>query len=500
MRIRGIVFSTIALATIVASDPASAALSTADTPKTVLTCYNTGNTTIQQMRDCAGVWVTPRALMMCALQAHCPVLPDTAEGRADLDAALRMEGLSRASSLRLRAADLPRLPDPARLAACKKSTANEDAFTDCVLASLAQGRYDTLRACLKIDNDAERAICLSREAPNPGLYLIVNCLGTQTATADRLVACLNRPEPALRAQKNLECVQRAGASGKARAECLLPGATESQKALADCLAESGNAAARAAECLGRGPGEARAVAGCAASEADAGAVVANCTPGMRSEKVRLTFACIARAGTDQSKFGECAAISALPNETIALVGCAGAGQDRAAFAFCGAKRMIGEPWRVAAECTVRATGETVNFAACLTGSAITREIAKCFSGAFGSDCFGRNSTVIDTFYEAVEGLRRKLGPDNEVVKAAYAVGSVLEQRVSRIGDDADRIGKNPEAVIERAPTEASAVDTRPPPEQNIRRRGGQDPGRVIERGVQGVGNAVGRTIRCVFGC
>jgi hypothetical protein len=499
MFIRGTVISAIALTAIVASNPASAALSTTDAPKTVLTCYNTGNTTIQQMRDCAGVWVTPRALLMCALQAHCPVLPDTGEGRADLDAALRMEGLSRASTLRLRAGDLPRLPDPARLATCKKSAANEDAFTDCVLASMALGRYDTLRACLKVDNDAERAICLSREA-NPGLYLIVNCLGTQTATADRLVACLNRPEPALRAQKAMECVQRAGGSGRVRAECLLPGATESQKALADCLGESGNAAARAAECLGRGPGEARAAAGCAASEADAGAVVANCTPGMRSEKTRLSLACIARAGTDPSKLGECAAISALPNETIALVGCAGAGQDRAAFAFCSAKRMIGEPWRVAAECSVRASGETVNFAACLTGSAITHEIAKCFSGAFGSDCFGRNSTIVDTFYEAVEGLRRRLGPDNEVVKAAYAVGGVLEQRVSRIGDDADRFGKNPEAVVERAPTEASPSDARPPPEQNIRRRAGPDPGRVIERGVQGVGNAVGRTIRCVFGC
>jgi hypothetical protein len=220
---------------------------------------------------------------------------------------------------------------------------------------------------------------------------------------------------------------------------------------------------------------------------------------MRSEKLRLTLACIARAGSDPPKLTECVAVSALPNEAIALVGCAG-GQDRAAFAFCGAKRMMGEPWRIAAECASRAGNDSGHFAACLTGSAVIREIGKCFAGAFGSDCFGRNSTIVDTYYEAIEGLRRKLGPDSDLVKAAYAVGSALEQRVPRIGDDADRFSKNPETVVERAPTEASASDTRAPAQQNVRRGGGQDPGRVIERGVQGVGNAVGRTLRCVLGC
>jgi hypothetical protein len=56
-------------------------------PQKVVSCYanaTAGNKsiTIEQMHECAGVWVTPRVLLGCALRAHCSVLEDTIAGRA----------------------------------------------------------------------------------------------------------------------------------------------------------------------------------------------------------------------------------------------------------------------------------------------------------------------------------------------------------------------------------------------------------------------------------
>jgi hypothetical protein len=48
----------------------------------VLACYKAGNTTIQKLYDCAGVWVTPYALMNCTLGIECSFLQDTVDGRA----------------------------------------------------------------------------------------------------------------------------------------------------------------------------------------------------------------------------------------------------------------------------------------------------------------------------------------------------------------------------------------------------------------------------------
>jgi hypothetical protein len=68
--------------------------SDAEKAPTILACYKAGQTTIQEIRNCAGVWVTPKALLLCALQPTaegqadhiaCPFLPDTAQGRTILD-------------------------------------------------------------------------------------------------------------------------------------------------------------------------------------------------------------------------------------------------------------------------------------------------------------------------------------------------------------------------------------------------------------------------------
>ena len=77
-----------------------APVSDADKAPTILACSNAGQTAIRDLRACAGAWLTPRALLLCALQntgnagpIACPFLPDTPDGRAILDVPLAQEHL-----------------------------------------------------------------------------------------------------------------------------------------------------------------------------------------------------------------------------------------------------------------------------------------------------------------------------------------------------------------------------------------------------------------------
>jgi uncharacterized protein YecT (DUF1311 family) len=60
----------------------------ADIAKKVIACYKAGNATVADMYACAGVWVTPRILTLCFLEADCPVIPDTINARSVVNAGL----------------------------------------------------------------------------------------------------------------------------------------------------------------------------------------------------------------------------------------------------------------------------------------------------------------------------------------------------------------------------------------------------------------------------
>ena len=75
--------------------------SDSDKAPTILACFNAGQTEIRDLRACAQAWLTPQALLLCALQNSdagkaaaiaCPFLPDTPNGRAILDALARCHG------------------------------------------------------------------------------------------------------------------------------------------------------------------------------------------------------------------------------------------------------------------------------------------------------------------------------------------------------------------------------------------------------------------------
>ena len=59
----------------------------------VISCYKAGNATVADMYGCAGVWVTPRILTLCFLDADCPVIADDKiNSRSVVDAGLGGSG------------------------------------------------------------------------------------------------------------------------------------------------------------------------------------------------------------------------------------------------------------------------------------------------------------------------------------------------------------------------------------------------------------------------
>jgi hypothetical protein len=162
---------------------ASAAASSADpAPHKIVNCYNASavgdkSVTIRQVYTCSGVWVTPRALMRCALEAECQALPDTVEGRATLDATLKSENLNRDSALVLRPGDLPPMPNAQKIADCKKTSKTEEEFKNCVLPTIPPNKYATLRSCFEKATEAERVECFAKQVSNPAFTGLLACVG-----------------------------------------------------------------------------------------------------------------------------------------------------------------------------------------------------------------------------------------------------------------------------------------------------------------------------------
>ncbi|UYO50261.1 hypothetical protein KQX64_06715 [Rhodopseudomonas palustris] len=99
--------------------------------------------TIEEMFDCSGFWVTPKALMRCSLREQCPVYQDTVAGREALDRALQERGLNRGSILALWEEDVPAMPTRANIDRCR-SHSIEAAFKDCVAQTIPQSRQNEL--------------------------------------------------------------------------------------------------------------------------------------------------------------------------------------------------------------------------------------------------------------------------------------------------------------------------------------------------------------------
>jgi tetratricopeptide (TPR) repeat protein len=135
-----------------------------------------GSITIKEMRECSGVWVTPRALIYCVAGAHCPTLSDTIQGRAILNAHLKDQGLVLDSKLLLSANALPALPSAQAITGCKSST-DQAAYKQCVLMILSADERFKHAACFSEPKNLQPE-CLANAVPDRNMKKIVQGAAT----------------------------------------------------------------------------------------------------------------------------------------------------------------------------------------------------------------------------------------------------------------------------------------------------------------------------------
>ncbi|WP_439397230.1 hypothetical protein ACRQ5Q_09055 [Bradyrhizobium sp. PMVTL-01] len=458
------------------------------TAQKIIGCYVNETTptkipTIQQIYDCSGVWVTPRVLLSCALEAHCSWLPDTREGRNTLDAMLQTESLTRESPLSLPTdpLHLPPLPSKDKIDQCRAQAGSKEAFESCVNTSVGQ-RFEKVRACFTRATEGERLACFAEFSQDNSFKVMVGCMAGGKPTPEKLATCITPKQEMSKIDGLRQCILSAGTEDIARscltkdlgnvdrevAECvsshkglevatcfekLAPGISKasdvvqcvtkgsSPAPLTQCVAPIvGGDAGKIATCvanadkkaaiiclLGDKPEvrQALQVYNCASGGRDAKSIISNCSDGLiKDQKTRETLACVSQSSGDRAQLVSCAAGAALPPDAAHLVGCATSSQGPTSFALCAAGPAMNEEWRIAAECAVQSGGNPVGFAGCTAGRLTARELTKCFTGEFGKDCFGPENTLVKGVTNAFNDLTRGPGENNEIVKGIKAIGEV----------------------------------------------------------------------------
>jgi hypothetical protein len=439
----------------------------ADIAKNVIACYKAGNATVADMYACAGVWVTPRILTLCFLEANCPVIPDTINARSVVNAGLGgLDKLGTKISIDMKHA--LSVPDRKVIGECKGPIA--PTAKDCVAPKMIHEALRPLRDCATIADDKDKAHCLTNQVSKE-LSSLVECMSTKGIGTVAFAEC-SAAQPWTKVQDVQNCVS--GALGNAKVDCLLPGVDPAQRALAECLSSSSDRATVALDCLGKanpqmadkialatcaakaidtkaaascftpvvgGDGAkiaicakegkdkmvscllgdrpeykaAGQVVACVQGGRDASSLVANCSDFLVEDpKIRAALACATQA-SDSSKLAACAASTVLPPEVARYAACAATSQGGATnFALCAAGSQMNEEWRIAAECAVQTGGNPVGFAGCTAGRLTMKELTACFTGG---SCFGENNTIVKTYTDAFNDVLHGPGANNEIVVA-----------------------------------------------------------------------------------
>lgn len=149
--------------------------------KKIIDCYtqqvaDDKTTTVFAVYQCSDLWVSPKALISCAIADNCPVLPDTVEGRATIDAVLSRENMNIYSNLVLDPNKLPRLPTADNLNGCKKTEQTDAGYENCVSATVLSN-YDPLVQCFSKLSDGEKLSCFANQVNNDDFTNLIRCLG-----------------------------------------------------------------------------------------------------------------------------------------------------------------------------------------------------------------------------------------------------------------------------------------------------------------------------------
>ncbi len=370
-----------------------------DKAPTILACFNAGQTAIRDLRACAGAWLTPKALLLCALQntdagkadaIACPFLPDTPGGRAILDVLLVQQYLTPESNLSLDTRNFPGLPGAAVVDVCNRTAATRGDFLACIQTSTSQAQTQALLQCIKTSNsEGGRALCLAKSATgNPDLPGAVKCFGVQGGAPDKFVSCLGAPDRVAAARAAIGCAA-SGISPSALADCILPSASPAEKALASCLIQSQDDDRNVAGCLGHfSPAMGRSEQA-SACFSDPGNSAAKCAQELIGGAKDITETVAACAGTRRNAQVACF-LDKRPElvATRSLYGCfADGGEGSSLVASCTGDLVPDEKIRRTLACITAANNDSAALAVCALGSVLPRDaahLAECAASSDGS--------------------------------------------------------------------------------------------------------------------
>ncbi|MFL9898801.1 hypothetical protein PQR71_11640 [Paraburkholderia fungorum] len=443
-------------------------------------------TTIREVFQCAGSWVTPRALMACSVGAKCPALPDTPSGKAILHVALKAEGnLTEDSALILTPTLIPRQPQTTDIDSCNMTAnASPSLFNSCVTGKMMDVQKDQID-CFKKTTDGEKLACFAAKTGNKDYTRLIGCLGGGRPSPDKLTSCVGDKDLVRNVDVMRGCVEKAANTDAAR-DCLAKQLPPAQRAISNCIGRSADDYTPCLDAISPEMKKARLIKGCvdkSSNNASAANCIAtqvggdaekfsacltnpdrqaitvcvlgdnpnvreiqrvyNCVSNLDSssvlyscadrivtyEKTRIAMACIAKAGSDRAQLAGCSASLVLPKEAARIVGCAvdasqGASSGPTSFAICVAAPAMNEEWRIAAECAVESGGNPIAWGGCTAGRLTVRELTKCLNGKVGKNCFGPNNTIVVGVRNAYSDVLHGPGQNNEIVKAVNAVGQL----------------------------------------------------------------------------
>lgn len=350
---------------------------------------------------------------------------------------------------------------------CASNNSKPEDILACVAQSSATPALTAAKECLTGDHNdpIEAAKCFAGPEKAQEIAKLQDCLESARSENNALAGCANALLPQ-EAKAKVECLTKAGPTSLSTVSCVLPDSGDGRrlvKAL-DCADRAGASPAataacvapvlggdvgKAAECIARNLSgdelvlcmlsdrpelqSAQRVYKCISQGAGAASLIANCTQGILDDRTREVAGCVADNSSDTSAIAGCVAGSVLPKELGPVVKCASSSSGGTDFALCMAGPLMNEEWRIAAECAVESGGVAPAFAACTAGRLTLRELGKCLSGEIGTEggCFGPNNTIVVAFKTVTNDLGNCLnggpclGKNNDIVKAAEAVGKVF---------------------------------------------------------------------------
>jgi hypothetical protein len=158
---------------------------------------------------------------------------------------------------------------------------------------------------------------------------------------------------------------------------------------------------------------------------DAPALIENCAGRLiKDEKTRQVVSCAAKFTADQEQLAQCAALAILSADTAVYASCAENSRQATSFALCSLGPKMNEEWRIAAACAVQADGNPVAYAECTAGRLTVGELAKCFAGNVGTDCYEPDNTIVTGIRAALRDLVDGTAKNNAIVAAVNKIGQL----------------------------------------------------------------------------